>query len=98
MVVAAVPLLPIGCHEGGEDGSSGAATMTVSSPGAYGQEGVVRELGSGAGGADLTVDEAAVYQTIEGFGGAFNEQGWDALPVRRLQVDLPAGDWATVTC
>ena len=79
MVVAAVPLLPIGCHEGGGDGSSGAAMMTVSSPGAYGQEGVVRELGSGAGGADLTVDEAAVYQTIEGFGGAFNEQGWDAL-------------------
>ena len=53
--------------------------MTVSSPGAYGQEGVVRVLGARAGSPDLTVTEATTYQPIDGFGGAFNEQGWDAL-------------------
>jgi glucosylceramidase len=78
-VMAAVPLLPSGCHEDRTGGSSGAATMIVSSPGAYGQAGVVRVLGASAGRADLTVAETTTYQAIDGFGGAFNEQGWDAL-------------------
>ena len=53
--------------------------MTVSSPGAYGQEGVVRLVGAGEGSPDLALEEATTYQPIDGFGGAFNEQGWDAL-------------------
>jgi len=79
LLVAVVLLLAAGCHED-EGGSSGSATVTVSSPGAYGQEGQVRQLAS-AGGVDLAVDEGTTYQAIDGFGGAFNEQGWDALAV-----------------
>ncbi len=79
VVVAAVPLLAIDCHDDGGT-SSGAASVTVSSPGAYGQQGEVRPLG-GTGGVDLAVDEGTTYQAIDGFGGAFNEQGWDALAV-----------------
>ena len=78
-VMAAVPLLSTGCHEDRPGGPSSAAAMTVSSPGAYGQEGVVRLVGAGAGSPDLALEEAMTYQPIDGFGGAFNEQGWDAL-------------------
>jgi len=78
-VMAAVPLLSTGCHEDRPGGPSSAAAMTVSSPGAYGQEGVVRLVGAGAGSPDLALEEATTYQPIDGFGGAFNEQGWDAL-------------------
>ena len=34
-----------------------------------------------SGTADVTVDEATRYQRIDGFGGTFNEMGWDALSV-----------------
>ena len=34
-----------------------------------------------SGTADLTVDENTKYQRWEGFGGTFNEMGWDALSV-----------------
>jgi glucosylceramidase len=78
-VLAAAPLLATACHEGQTTAPSGTATMTVSSPGAYGRGGVVRVLGASAGRPDLTVAEATTYQTIDGFGGAFNEQGGDAL-------------------
>jgi len=80
-VLAAVSLLPIGCHEGRTTGPSSLVTMTVSSPGAYGREGAVRILGASAGRTDLAVAETTTYQPIDGFGGAFNEQGWDALSV-----------------
>jgi glucosylceramidase len=53
--------------------------MRVSSPGAYWQQGTVPALGAKAGSPDLTVVETTTYQQIDGFGGAFNEQGWDAL-------------------
>lgn len=79
VVAVVVPLLPIGCHEERPGGSAGTAAITVSSPGAYGQEGTVRVLGSRSGSPDLTVVESTVYQQVDGFGGAFNEQGWDAL-------------------
>jgi glucosylceramidase len=42
----------------------------------------VGELTDGAtGAADLSVDVATVYQDWLGFGGTFNEAGWDALAV-----------------
>jgi glucosylceramidase len=37
--------------------------------------------GDSASGLDLSVDESARHQRIDGFGGAFNERGWDALLV-----------------
>lgn len=39
-----------------------------------------------SGTADVTVDESTTYQRWDGFGGTFNEMGWDALSV------LPAGE------
>jgi len=79
VAVTAVTLLPVACHEDRPTAPSGVATMTVSSPGAYGQAGVVQVVGPRAASPDLTVAETTTYQSIEGFGGAFNEQGWDAL-------------------
>jgi glucosylceramidase len=78
-ILAAVLLPAAACHEGGS-APSGSAKATVSSPGAYGQEVEARPAG-GTVGVDLTVDEATTDQAIDGFGGAFNEQGWDALAV-----------------
>ena len=37
--------------------------------------------GNGADAPDVTVDPAAAYQTIDGWGGCFNERGWAALSV-----------------
>jgi glucosylceramidase len=74
-VMAAVTLLPIGCHEDSTTGSSGTATMTVSSLGAYGQAGVVRVLGAKAGSPDLTIAETTTYQAIDGFGGGVQRAG-----------------------
>ncbi len=39
------------------------------------------DLPKGGGAADITVREEPLRQPIDGFGGAFNEQGWDALGV-----------------
>ncbi len=70
---------PPGCESGNRDGSP---ALTVSSPGAYWKEGAVRLLeGRAAGSADLAVRDDERYQEIDGFGGAFNEKGWDALLV-----------------
>ena len=38
------------------------------------------------GTADLTVDESATYQLWHGFGGTFNEMGWDALSVVSSEI------------
>jgi len=60
-------------------GTPGDAPMLVTSaPGAYWQTGgALTEVT--AGGADVTVDDASTAQTWEGFGGAFNEIGWNVL-------------------
>ena len=60
----------------------GAAGSTVplvtSAPGAYWKtDGQLTEVTSGN--ADVTVDDTATAQTWEGFGGAFNEMGWNVL-------------------
>ena len=50
----------------------------TSAPGAYWKtDGVLTAVTSG--GADVTVDDASPAQTWEGFGGAFNEMGWNDL-------------------
>ena len=57
----------------------GATTLITSAPGAYWKtDGQLTEVASGN--ADVTVSDVSTAQTWEGFGGAFNELGWQ-LPV-----------------
>ena len=68
--------------DAGDCGSSGAAgnspTLVTSAPGAYWKtDGALTPVTSG--GADVTVDDTSTAQTWEGFGGAFNEMGWNVL-------------------
>jgi glucosylceramidase len=60
-------------------GATGSPPMVVTSgPGAYWKtDGVLTAVTTG--GADVTVDDASTAQTWEGFGGAFNEMGWNDL-------------------
>ena len=51
----------------------------TSGPGAYWMPGQVTKVTSGTAG--LVVDQNTKYQRWDGFGGAFNEAGWDALSV-----------------
>lgn len=51
-------------------------TLITSGPNAYWEVGEVTEGGSNA---NITVNEGQTYQTWTGFGGTFNEMGWDAL-------------------
>jgi glucosylceramidase len=51
----------------------------TSAPGAYWQPATVTSMASGN--ATLTVNDSTTYQTITGFGGAFNERGWQYLQV-----------------
>ena len=63
------------------DSVYGAATnlpdLMISSEGSYWQTGTFTKVTSGT--ADITVDEKIKNQLWEGFGGTFNEMGWDAL-------------------
>jgi glucosylceramidase len=77
----------------GGDATGGAATgggptepeVITSGPNAYwNTEGQVTELTSGT--ADLSVDENTTYQRWDGFGGTFNEMGWDALSVVSSEI------------
>ncbi|WP_437585346.1 glycoside hydrolase family 30 protein [Sorangium sp. So ce1000] len=72
--------------DGGSDGSSTGAgggppvvepTLITSGPNDYWKIGMPTEVTSGN--ADVTVDEATKYQRWDGFGGAFNEMGWNML-------------------
>lgn len=53
--------------------------LITSGRGSYWQEGQITELMGGD--PDLLVDEDATFQDWQGFGGTFNEAGWDALSV-----------------
>ena len=77
-----VARLTAGCGGGGQSCSGGAsgtvATLVTSAPGAYWKtDGQLTEVASGN--ADVTVSDASTAQTWEGFGGAFNELGWQYL-------------------
>ena len=64
------------CSNGACSGS--APTLVTSAPGAYWSTGgQLAEEPSAK--ADVTVDDASSAQTWEGFGGAFNEMGWNDL-------------------
>jgi glucosylceramidase len=71
--------------------------LVTSGPDAYWRESTWRVV---EGNADLTVDTSTTYQTWSGFGGAFNEVGWDVLTLlnpaerdcaMRLLFDAHAG-------
>jgi len=52
-------------------------SLVTSAPNAYWN--VTGTLTTVTSNADITVNDATTYQTWDGFGGAFNEMGWDVL-------------------
>ena len=61
-------------------GGPAGAELITSGPNAYwNTQAQLTELTSGT--ADLSVDDTTTYQKWSGFGGCFNEKGWDALSV-----------------
>jgi glucosylceramidase len=66
---------------GGTTGSagSGALELMTSAQNAYWVTGQVTKVTTGT--ADLNVDKNTSFQRWDGFGGCFNEMGWDALSV-----------------
>jgi glucosylceramidase len=69
-----------GSAAGGTGASTGPSTgpsVITSAQNAYWQTGTVTTVTSGT--ADLNVDKNTTYQRWDGFGGTFNEMGWDAL-------------------
>jgi glucosylceramidase len=69
-----------GSAMGGAAGAPPAAPeLMTSGQNAYWMAGTVTKVGSGT--ADLNVDKNTAYQRWDGFGGCFNEMGWDALSV-----------------
>jgi glucosylceramidase len=66
-------------------GGPTAPELITSGPNAYwNTAGQVTKVTSGT--ADLTVDENTKYQLWDGFGGTFNEMGWDALSVVSSEI------------
>nr|UXE44270.1 hypothetical protein Hi04_10k_c1556_00026 [uncultured bacterium] len=63
----------------GTGGGSATLELMTSAQNAYWVTGQVTKLTSGT--ADLAVDKGTTYQGWTGFGGCFNEMGWDALSV-----------------
>ncbi|HEY5956609.1 MAG TPA: glycoside hydrolase family 30 beta sandwich domain-containing protein [Polyangiaceae bacterium] len=51
--------------------------LVTSAENAYWKEGTPTEVTSGT--ADVTLADGTVYQTFDGFGGSFNEVGWNVL-------------------
>ena len=69
----------------GTGGSAAAATeVMTSAQNAYWVTGQVTKVTSGT--ADVTVDKNTTYQRWDGFGGTFNEMGWDALSVVSSEI------------
>ncbi len=77
-----------GTSTGGAGGSASAEPMLITSgQGAYWQTATWTVVTSGT--ADVTVNDANTMQTWNGFGGTFNEMGWNVLSL------LSASDKAT---
>ncbi|HVT07434.1 MAG TPA: glycoside hydrolase family 30 beta sandwich domain-containing protein, partial [Polyangia bacterium] len=73
-----------GASGGASTGAAGAAApqpeLVTSGPNAYWNTQAALAMVTGAT-ADLTVDQTSKLQRFDGFGGCFNEMGWDALSV-----------------
>ena len=65
--------------DGGVDMAAELPDVVTSADGAFWQTGTLTTVADGA--ADVTVDDTNVKQRWDGFGGTFNEAGWDALSV-----------------
>ena len=63
----------------GTGGVSAAPELVTSAQNAYWTTGQVTKVTSGT--ADVNVDRNTTFQRWDGFGGCFNEMGWDALSV-----------------
>jgi len=68
-----------GAGGAGTGGSPATTEVMTSSQNAYWMPGSVTKVTSGT--ADVNADENTTYQRWQGFGGCFNEMGWDALSV-----------------
>jgi glucosylceramidase len=64
-------------------GANATVTCITSAQGDYWKTATVAESKSET--ADVTVNDSAVAQTWEGFGGSFNEMGWNYLNTKALQ-------------
>jgi glucosylceramidase len=74
-----------GSAAGGTGGSTNTGPILITSAqNAYWQTGTLTTVTSGN--ADLTVTDTTTYQTWDGFGGTFNEMGWDALSVVSSEI------------
>ena len=81
-----------GATGGGGGATGGAGTggsvvlpeLVTSAQNAYWVTGQVTKVTSGT--ADLNVDKNTTYQRWDGFGGTFNEMGWDALSVVSSEI------------
>jgi glucosylceramidase len=82
----------IGGSTGGQAGSTGGTPgsgstdpeLITSAQNAYWTKGQVTKVTSGT--ADVNVDQNTKYQKWDGFGGTFNEMGWDALSVVSAEI------------
>ncbi|HEY5282458.1 MAG TPA: glycoside hydrolase family 30 protein [Polyangia bacterium] len=90
----------------GTGGAAGAVSaepeLITSAANAYWTKGQVTKVTSGT--ADLNVDKNTTYQRWDGFGGCFNEMGWDALSVvsasditNAMKLLFDASDGANLT-
>jgi glucosylceramidase len=68
-----------GATVGAPDAGSTEPELMTSAANAYWTTGKVTKVTSGT--ADVNVDQNTKYQRWDGFGGCFNEMGWDALSV-----------------
>ncbi len=66
-----------GAAGGAAGGGSGELEVVTSAATAYWTKGKATQVTSGT--ADVNVDKNTTYQRWDGFGGCFNEMGWDAL-------------------
>jgi len=77
-----------GSASGGSAGTAGVLTapeFVTSAANAYwNTTAPIKKLTSGT--ADLKIDESTKYQRWDGFGGCFNEMGWDALSVVSSEI------------
>jgi len=72
---------------GGEATGGGSAELLLVTSGPHDYWNTTAEVTVVAEGtANLTVDENATYQSWDGFGGTFNEMGWDALSVVSSEI------------
>jgi glucosylceramidase len=77
---------------GGQAGATGGAggggstepELMTSAQNAYWTKGQVTKVTSGT--ADVNIDKNTTYQRWDGFGGTFNEMGWDALSVVSSEI------------